>query len=343
MTFLPADPYVDGCNDELVKVGRVVRQSKMLPIAKIVHHMLMWRMKNIGGAVYLRDQWEVTRGLPGAADDHTVYYRTSPTARCVRISILTLGATAGSGDPQLQVDFSSPASTVYSEVINDTAAATFPTFITEHTVKGLVNPDTLETITISQVASTTVVRILAINVQEMPRDQMNTAQDTSGGVFLGIDSNLYQPGTDIIDTDIAPGVLAENTLRRLWKKVLFSNMKHLSTDAGAYECMVCKAGGNLLRWNYYPSVCLPETADPANSITLAVLGVPTSGTGDVRLLTAAGGSINVNFPAAPLQIRTQTTALPRAADTWALQGQATGGATAMDIYGAMAFEGTEAV
>lgn len=352
---IPARIYVDGADDELTKVGRDVVQSKMLPIAEIVNHILMWRMRNLGGACYLRDQWNVTRGLPGGTDAHTFQYRTGPTARRLRVSVLTLGAVAGTGNARVGVRTTTQAGLVYLDVIQDTAAATFPSApnagvlrecVTDH---ARVTPDSIETISIEQANSTTTVRILGINIEELPRPQMSLTGDVTGGTFLGIDTARYQAGTDIIDTDVSPGVLAENTLRRLWKKVVFSNMKFLSTDSAVYECLVGKAA-RTLRWNYYPSVTLPETADPANNIVIAVLGAPVGGagpTGDVRLFTAGGTPVNVNFPnigaAPPIQIRTATVPIPRAGSTWSYEARATGTATEMDVYGCLAFENFEPV
>lgn len=335
----------NGIDFELTQTGQPVRRALMEGFAQIIAHQWARRLVTPGLCAYQRDQYDTTRGHPAAGDGHTWFVPIGPATRWVRVEALVMGAIASAGTAQLVCTSDTDATGVLMDAIDD-APAVFPGRVSYHIVEYLeVTPNTVEGIYIDQTDASSLVRILSLGVFPIPKPSLDVVEDVVGGDFVGFDASLFPAGENIVTENLvlAQSLLAINRLRRLHKKVLFSNRKEHNCTAAAYIDLI--GGANRVQDDYDPSVTLPQTADPACSVTLDVLAVASGGggpTGNVRLRNNAGVAITAAITGT-LGIFSATASVARAASTWSYEARMTGTATNLRVLGSTAVEDAEAI
>lgn len=334
-----------GIDFEYVKVGRPCIQPRGLEIADMVHHIVQMRRKRGMSAVYQVDQGEVatpTRDSSGSIPAHSWRYLTGPNTRYVRCDVLTLGAVSGSGDPYLTLQSSTDGTGQSFAWVVDAAApggVIADDVLQLHSAIVEVSPSTLETISVQQNNTTSLVRILSAVVHEHPIGSVDTTDDA-----VAIALNNYSAGTNIIYTEYDDLPVGVQSMRRYGKKLLFSSAKEWTTTATpstSREDFTSRVAGNppatLHQWDIYPSVNLPETA--AVAATAVVLAKASASSGNVRFDL---GSTDIDVTAiTALGLYSQTGTLAKSSDTLSLQGWSNAAAT-LTVYGAWLWEDEEA-
>lgn len=347
MAKISCQMVAPGLDDELVEVGRPVTAAKIRLIAEAINAQVARRRKNPGLIVYQRDQSNVTRGLPGSSTDHAFRWLTGPVTTHCYVAALTLGGVAGTGTARIRARTAS-AGDDKSLGRGDDLAATFPDNVRLHLPTSAleVDPDTVETLTVEQDLVTTTARILAIGVQELSLNELDTAEHIIGGNFGGMDPSRFVPGQDITSPFYSTLALELARQRRRQKKLLWSNGKECATDAAAYEDLTTRSPTTLHQWDYHSSVTLPETADPSVTATFDVLAQAIGGgapTGDVRIVSAAGPTVTASLTNGTLQWWTGTGLINRGSGSFSVQARMTGTATSVRIYSRTLYELKETV
>lgn len=341
MTVHAVPPRFTGIDFEPCKVGRPVISARAYQIADGVHHMLQVRRKCGLTAVYQVDV-PSTRGA-AAGEQHRWDYLTGYHTRWIRVDVTTLGGVASTStaaglilttttDPvgvymAPVVDAAAPGATLDEDVVQTWSAVI------------QVAPNAVETVDVDQVSVTDLVRILGISITEMPLYQIDTATDAAAVAL-----NQFASGEEIIATEYDDLCLGVQNTRRFHKKILFQSCKQLATNnelVGNIEDLHTKSIANLLQFDYFTSVSLPELVDPSVNVAAYVYAQTTGGgTGTVRF-ACTGGNIDIAGIGA-LGNYAATGTVNRGQGTVSLQGYVSAPGT-LTVYSAVLLEVSTAI
>ncbi len=336
-------------DDELVKVGRGCISPKARLLAENIRHQFCHRRKGTMAAVYQCGETEVVTPTRHAAGswEHEWRYLTGYNTRWVRVQVLTLGATSptpwvATDESRLSCQTSTDAGGDFGHAtVHAAPTTTLSTQALLHDSKILeVTENSLEDVTVKQGAdlASTLVRILAVVVEEMPVPTVDAAVDT-----WALPETQWTPGTDIIDTEYDDIPIAMQTLRRHHKKLLWSLGKEvITTRTDQHDAIAGRDGsGNIHRFDLDTSVNRPQTTGTA--VTVRVLAEDS---------VVNNGQVRFVFSGSTLSITNITTGGPawyvltgssivKGAETLSFQLDQTGAGT-LTVYQAEVYEDVEA-
>lgn len=337
---LPRSPQL--IDFDLMQTGRLVSAEKADLIGDLCNHQHGWRRRMGHCCVLQRDVANTTRGAPphGPDDEFTFFHPTSQSCSHLYVSLVTQGATGKSPTGRLRVLTTTDAVGVLANEVVDRNAPAGDTQIrgTEHhEVIIAVTPGTEETVRVVQ-ESSTAVRILGINVQELPIIRLNTAVHT--GVY---DKTVNSGGGNIADDKYDDLALAVQRVRTKHKKVLASHAKLLSTDSATFVDLVSKSLADRVRWAHHMSPWLPETADPAVSVAIRIWAQSIGGSGSIVRFAFASGNVDITLTNTTLQLWTATGTINTGSERVSVQAHidAAAGGTRVDVYTWRVAEGEE--
>lgn len=289
---------------ELVKVGRGCVSAKARLLAENLRHQFCWRRKCGMAAVYQAGETEVVTPTryTGGSTPYVWRYPPGYNTRWVRVSVLTLGATTPS--PWTDTDRSRLTTSTSTDAGGDfgfaSVAANPTTTLSAQNLQAdrkILQVDAIfdggasEDVTVDQGGdlARTLVRVLAVVVEEMPVPSIDVTVDT-----WALPETQWTPGTDIIDTEYDDLPVAMQTLRMRHKKVLWSLGKEIiTTRTDQHDAIAGRDGaGGILRYDIETSVNLPETSGV--SVTCRVLAEDSAvNNGQVKFVFS-GGTLTIN-------------------------------------------------
>lgn len=360
MTVYAAPDLVHGLDDELYKVGRPVVGRVIYAILDHVHHQFCWvRKAHFGWSA----QWGLgeigtpTRGVT-ASEDYEWRYTSGLNSRFLNVTAVTVGkVTGGSNDSGLTVATTTTAAQTFAQVPQSAALGADPDtgLFQEHRWVIPITANNGETVAIDQLITAECVRIVALNVEELPVSVIDTAVDAWAGVL-----DQYAPALDIVEgaagasggaavppaasSNVATLPVLCQTLRRFHKQVIFSSAQQVSTAvvgvANRVDLFTKQVPATRMRqWDLPESVTRPESA--SRSITCRVLAKSSAAGGIVRFHFGGGVDIDVAV-AAGASAWTQATGSPgKTGETVSVQGYQNGAGT-LTLFNAIVEEDIEA-
>jgi len=335
-------------DDELVKVGRGCVSAKARLLAENIRHQFCMRRKGTMAAVYQAGETEVITPTRYGTKPHEWRYPPGYNTRWIRVSVLTLGATTSStktDESRLNASTTTDAGGDFAHVAFAAAPTTTLSaqvllpFTKILQVDAIFDGGASEDVIVTQGGDSarTLVRILAVVIEEMPAPSIDTTVDT-----WALPETQWTPGTDIIDTEYDDLPVAMQTLRRQHKKVLFSLNKECITTSTAFVDLVAgrDGGGGVLRFDIATSVNRPETSGVA--VTCRVFAEDTVATNGTVRFAFSGGNIDViNITNTGPAWYGATGTIAELTDTLSIQGDQAAAGT-LTVYAVEVLEDAEA-